>query len=447
MSDIKNDYKNYYEIIHPIGSNGFSTVYKAKVKGKEEYRAIKVINKEKIKSEYIKQDENEYKKINEILINSVENMKICGSNNKNSVHLYEYFNNEKEFIIVMELCDEDLMGLLKRKKKDINENELYNILIQLNNTFKIMSEKKIVHRGLKLGNILIKYDNSQKTKYIFKISDYDLRRIVDSFSKRKSSIEDTFDCTAPEILKGGKYDYKCDLWSLGIIIYILYFKLYLYNEDTCNNLLTKLKISGARELKKSGNKDLDNLLSGLLSKDPKNRFTWEEYLNHPFFKNMQEYYEKLSKENNKINNIEKNEENIKLIDKDKSNKFNIENVDVKKYEKNYSEDGLWNKIKKYSTKIGAKPIYLILLLYYYLPKASFLDKTIIIGSLGFLISPLDLLLDTIPVIGFADDVALLLFVYHRVSSNIDDEIRNKAKEKFKSIFDNYSDEEIEKLID
>ena len=438
---MKKDYQNYYEIIQPIGSNGFSTVYKAKVKGKEEYRAIKVINKEKIKSEYIKQDENEYKKLDEILINSVENMSICGSKNKNSIKLYKYFNNEKEFIIVMELCNENLMGFLKRKKKELNENELFYILIQLNNTFKIMSEKKIVHRNLKLENILVNYENS---KYIFKIGDYGVSIIVDSFSKRKSSIEDTFDGTAPEILKGEKYDYKCDLWSLGIIIYILYFKLYLYDEDTCKNLLLKMKIGGSRELKKSGNKDLDNLLSGLLSKDPKSRITWEEYLNHPFFKNKQEYYEKLTKENNKINKNQKNEENKKLIDKDK---FNIEDVDVKKYEKNYSEDGLWNKIKKYSTKIGAKPIYLILLLYYYLPKASFVDKAIIVGSLGFLISPLDLLLDTIPIIGFADDIALLLYVYHRVSSHIDNDIKNKAKTKFKSLFENYNDEQIEKLID
>ena len=424
-----------YEIIQPIGSNGFSTVYKAKVKGKEEYRAIKVINKEKIKSEYIKQDENEYQKINEILFISVENILLCGSNNKNSVQLYDYFNNEKEFIIVMELCDENLMGLLKRKKKELNEVELLDILIQLNNAFKIMSEKNIVHRGLKFENILIKYDDSQKSKYIFKIADYGIGEIVDSFSKKKSSIKDTFDCTAPEIIKGKGFDYKCDLWSLGIIIYILYFNLYLYDEDTCNNLLLKIKIDGARELKKSGNKDLDNLLSGLLTKDPKKRITWEEYLNHPFFKNIHEYYEKLTKENNKINIIQKDEE------------INVENIELKKYEKNYSEDGLWNKIKKYGTKIGAKPIYLTLLLYYYLPKASFLDKTLIVGTLGFLISPLDLLLDTIPVIGFADDVALLLFVYHRVSSHIDDEIRNKAKDKFKSIFENYSDEEIEKLID
>ena len=200
-------------------------------------------------------------------------------------------------------------------------------------------------------------------------------------------------------------------------------------------------------MKKSGNKNLDNLISELLSKDPKCRITWKEYLNHPFFKSKQEYYEKLAKENNKINIIEKNEENKKLLDKDKSNKFNIENIDLKKYEKNYSEDGLWNKIKKFSTKIGAKPIYLTLLLYYYLPKATFLDKALIVGTLGFLISPLDLLLDTIPIIGFGDDIAILLFVYHRVRSHIDDEIKNKAKNKFRTIFENYNDEEIEQLID
>ena len=77
MKDIDNNYKKIYDIISPIGSGGFSTVYKAKVKGTQNYRAIKIINKDKIKSEY--------KKIREIFFNEVENMKICGKNNKNSV--------------------------------------------------------------------------------------------------------------------------------------------------------------------------------------------------------------------------------------------------------------------------------------------------------------------------------------------------------------------------
>ena len=439
MSEIKRDYKNYYEIINLIGSGEYSTVYKVKVKGKEEYRSIKVINKEKIKSKNIKIDD---KKISEILIKEVENMKICANNNINSVKFYEYFETEKEFIIVMELCDDNLKGLLNNKKYEVfNENELYYILIQLNNTFKIMSENKIVHRDLKLKNILIKYVNPEKTKYIVKIGNYGINKKIDCYTKMASSKIGEFDNTAQEKLKEEKYDYECDIWSLGTIIYMLFFKLYLYSEETCNNILFKIKFFGTKEIKKSGNDNLDNLINGLLSKDPKNRLTWEEYLNHPFFKNQPEFGKM---KENKTNNKKKENEKNKT---DKSDKINAENVDLKKYEKNYSEEGFWNKIKKYGTKIGAKPIYVILLLYYSLPKASFVDKALIVGSLGFLISPIDLLLDTIPVIGFMDDIAILMFCYHRVKSNIDDEIKNKAKNKFSSIFDNYTDEEIEKLID
>ena len=203
MSEIKNDYKNYYEIIDLIGCGKYSTVYKVKVKGKEEYRSIKVINKEKIKSKNIKNDD---KKISEILIKEVENMKICANNNINSVKFYEYFETEKEFIIVMELCDDNLKGLLnKRKYEDFSEIELYYILIQLNNTFKIMLENMIVHRSLKLENILIKYVNPEKTKYIVKIGDYGINKKIDYYNEMATSLG-VFDNTAQEKLKEERYD-------------------------------------------------------------------------------------------------------------------------------------------------------------------------------------------------------------------------------------------------
>ena len=118
---------------------------------------------------------------------------------------------------------------------------------------------------------------------------------------------------------------------------------------------------------------------------------------------------------------------------------------IKSKEKNFSDEGFWSKVKKYAVKLGVKPLYLALLLYYSIPKASYLDKAIIIGTLGFLISPLDLILDTIPVIGLADDVAALMFAYSRVKHNIDDEIRKKAKEKLSSLLGNYDESIIEDL--
>ena len=121
-------------------------------------------------------------------------------------------------------------------------------------------------------------------------------------------------------------------------------------------------------------------------------------------------------------------------------------ANIEKYEKNYNESSFWDKIKKFATKLGAKPLYITFLLYYSLPKASLLDKTIIIGSLGYLISPLDLIMDCIPVIGLADDVAVLMYCYYRIHKNIDDEAREKSRNKIKSIFgDTFDEEEIKDL--
>jgi uncharacterized membrane protein YkvA (DUF1232 family) len=112
----------------------------------------------------------------------------------------------------------------------------------------------------------------------------------------------------------------------------------------------------------------------------------------------------------------------------------IKSEDLEKHEKDFSDSGFWSKVSLFAKKLGMKPIYIALLLYYSLPKASLINKAIIIGSLGYLISPLDLIPDCIPVIGLMDDAGALMFAYSRIQSEIDDETREKAKEKLKSIF-------------
>ena len=74
----------------------------------------------------------------------------------NSIEIYDYYNDDNYYYIVMEKCDEDLFDLLE-KKKGFSENEIKNIFLQLNNALKIMYEKKIIHRDLKPENIFIKY--------------------------------------------------------------------------------------------------------------------------------------------------------------------------------------------------------------------------------------------------------------------------------------------------
>lgn len=156
---------------------------------------------------------------------------------------------------------------------------------------------------------------------------------------------------------------------------------------------------------------------------------------------------KINKEKNKINIAEKkNEVNKQLDPNDKTNQFDANNVNLKKYEKKFNEKNFWEKIKKFGINIGAKPIYIALSLYYALPKVTLIDKAIIIGALGYLISPFDLIPDYIPGAGFIDDIAVLYLVFYRIKNKVDDEVKNKAKNKFKSIFDKYNEKEIEELL-
>ena len=121
---------------------------------------------------------------------------------------------------------------------------------------------------------------------------------------------------------------------------------------------------------------------------------------------------------------------------------NINEENLKKFEKNYNEKGFWEKIKNSGIKIGLKPIYITLILYYSIPKASLIDKAIIIGSLGYLISPFDLIPDYIPYVGFLEDIGFLILVYNRIKSNVDDETKKKAKDKLISIFGKYDENKI-----
>jgi hypothetical protein len=109
----------------------------------------------------------------------------------------------------------------------------------------------------------------------------------------------------------------------------------------------------------------------------------------------------------------------------------IENLDFGKYEEKYSESGLWDKIRKNIAKIGVKVIYQALLLYYVAqsPNCPAKIKAGIIGALGYLISPIDLIPDIMPGIGYADDAAAIATAVALAQIYITDEIKAQAKAK------------------
>ena len=295
MKREEEDFRKYYEIIgKQIGRGGYAIVYKAKEKEKNEDRAIKVINKNDIREQYSSENlcdmtEEDMNKIINNFKDEIKYMKIMEGKNKeniNTVKYYEYFNTKDEFVIVMELCDNNLVELVKNKKEGLNIDEIYDILNQLNNSFKIMNENKnkIVHRDLKLENILIKYeDKEKKDKYIVKLTDYGISKQLINITHFSTKIG-TFKYEAPEILEGNKkYNEKCELWSLGIIIYRLCFKKFPYNGETEIALLKLIK-NKQIELKKTENKELNHIIENLLIINPTKRMSWNEYFNHSFFK-------------------------------------------------------------------------------------------------------------------------------------------------------------------
>lgn len=104
--------------------------------------------------------------------------------------------------------------------------------------------------------------------------------------------------------------------------------------------------------------------------------------------------------------------------------------------KNYSDDKFWNKLKKFAKKAGSSVVYAVLLLYYTLqkPEVPAKAKTIIIGALGYFILPFDLIPDVAVGIGYTDDLGALGVALFQVAMYIDDEIKEKAKEKLKDWF-------------
>ena len=140
-----------------------------------------------------------------------------------------------------------------------------------------------------------------------------------------------------------------------------------------------------------------------------------------------------------INNLDEDSKSysIKEIDEAK--------IDYNKYAKDYNDKDFNNKVNKYKSLLGIKPLYHAFLLFYALPKASLADKAIIIGCLGYLISPFDLIPDFIPVLGFVDDIGALAWASYRIAQNVDNEVKERAKKNVMSIF-NLTEEEINNII-
>jgi serine/threonine protein kinase len=241
-----------------IGKGGFGRVFKG-IDENNNPIAIKQIDLvDDEKKETIKEIKNE-----------INIMKIMQKDNKYSIKYIDDIEKDCYYYIIMELCDITLSKKIK-EENGLKINIIQIILRQLNKTLKKLIERNIVHKDIKPDNILIKYKDGNKNIFDIKLTDYGLSKYL---SKKYDSEKagDKF-YIAPES-KNNKLNNKSDLWSIGIMMYQMYFNEFPFENNKLN-------------IKKSGIFEFDDLISKLLVIDHHKRIEWKDYYEHNFFYEM-----------------------------------------------------------------------------------------------------------------------------------------------------------------
>ena len=125
----------------------------------------------------------------------------------------------------------------------------------------------------------------------------------------------------------------------------------------------------------------------------------------------------------------------------------MELPDFMSYANKFSPSDFFDKVARIAKRAGAKLVYAALILYYTLQsdKVSTTDKALIVGALGYMISPIDAVPDAISIIGLTDDLAVLVFVLKKVWGNVEEEIKDKARQRLSKWFDEDEIKEIDDL--
>ena len=264
---------NYYKKLKDLGSGSYGSVYMARNNVTENIVAIKVI--EKVQENMI--DDMEIQ--NEINI-------LKTLSHPNIVKIYEFFDSPLNYYIVTEFCKKG--ELFSYIKNEYNERQLSVLFYQVFSGLVYLHEKKILHRDLKLENIMvseIERDIVTEEEYFWiKIIDFGTAKIFEKNRAEKAVIGSSY-YIAPEVLNQ-RYNEKCDTWSIGVILYMTLVGSAPFDGITDDEIINRIKIgrynkSDSRYLEHS--EEVRDLVSKLLEKDISKRLSAKEALNHPWF--------------------------------------------------------------------------------------------------------------------------------------------------------------------
>ena len=224
---------------------------------------------------FVKKD-LKYKETKEKLKNEVEVLSKLHHPFINQI--LDSFETETHFFIVMEYICGDLLSFIRKRNK-LNEASAKIIFKQIIEGLKYIHKKKIVHRDIKLDNILIDLTNT------IKICDFGVSR---KFEKGNIIYErcGTPAYIAPEIYAKIGYDGpQCDIWSAGVTLYYILSGNLPFRGSNIQEL-EKLIINGDYEEIKNVSEEANDIVAGMLRVDPKKRLTIDEILKHPWLNNI-----------------------------------------------------------------------------------------------------------------------------------------------------------------
>jgi calcium-dependent protein kinase len=217
-----------YELFNEIGKGGFGSVFKAKDRKTNEVRAIKKINKSSLTPEEKSSLVNEFD-----ILSSLDH--------PNIIKLYDIYDDQNDLYVVTELCEGgDLLRFVNSRK--ITEKIMRTVMVQLISAVKYMHNFKILHRDIKLENIvLVKNITHEKQKIEIKLIDFGISLNLD---KVKPSTEfdpiGTLLYMSPESINGHA-SLSADIWSCGIALYMMCTRKLPFNFKNDTELVHRIK--------------------------------------------------------------------------------------------------------------------------------------------------------------------------------------------------------------
>ena len=250
-----------------LGKGGFAVCYNCICLNTKKIYAIKEINKNKYS------DTDKYSLIN----NEIKIHKPL--EHPNIVKLIDTFERNEKLYLLLEYCENNDLSALLKKRKKLKEVEVIYYIARLIEAIKYLHEHRIVHRDIKLSNIFL------TNKLEVKLGDFGLAKKI-SLNETMNEENGTPTYMAPEIFEGNGYSFEVDIWAIGIIMYKLILgELPFYDKDNNKDAL-KTKIMNLNyktpEYPHISNAAKD-LIKKILVKDPNERPTLNQILQHDFF--------------------------------------------------------------------------------------------------------------------------------------------------------------------